>query len=243
MKVTRYGNVLQLAFLPRLFPVNCYLVEEEDSLTLVDAALPFSVKAILRTAESLGKPITNIVLTHAHGDHIGAVDALKSQLPDVRLQISERDARLLAGDRSLDAGEPAQPIRGGVPKPSQIRSRPDRLLQDGDRVGSLLAVTTPGHTPGSMSFLDVRSGTAIVGDAFQVRGGIAVSGKLMPWFPFPAMATWSKETAIESARKLTSLAPSLLCAGHGRALERPEAVMKQAIIEAERALQSAAVRS
>lgn len=76
MKVTKIGFVSG-GFYAEIFPVNCYLVEEESELTLVDAALPFSVKGILKAAESIGKPITRIVLTHAHGDHIGALDGLK----------------------------------------------------------------------------------------------------------------------------------------------------------------------
>lgn len=32
MKMTRIGTLYQLAFMPRLFPVNCYLVEEEKEL-------------------------------------------------------------------------------------------------------------------------------------------------------------------------------------------------------------------
>ena len=51
-------------------------MEEEAGLTLIDAALPYSAKGILQ-AEKIGKPITKIVLTHAHDDHIGALDALK----------------------------------------------------------------------------------------------------------------------------------------------------------------------
>lgn len=60
-----------------VFPVNCYLVEEEEGLTLIDAALPYSSKGILMVAESIGKPITKIVLTHAHEDHLGALDSIK----------------------------------------------------------------------------------------------------------------------------------------------------------------------
>ena len=41
---------------------------------------------------------------------------------------------------------------------------------------------TPGHTPGSMSFLDIRNKALIVGDAFQTRGGTAVSGQMKFWF-------------------------------------------------------------
>ncbi|MBB6729995.1 MBL fold metallo-hydrolase [Cohnella zeiphila] len=239
MKITKSHSVYQLAFLPRLFPVNVYFVEESDSLTLIDAGMPFSTKGILKAAARIGKPIKRIVLTHAHGDHIGALDALKAALPDAKVYLSARDERLLRGDKSLDAGEAAGPVRGDVPAPGKIKTRPDVLLADGDRIGSLLAVAAPGHTPGSMSFLDTRGGALIAGDAFQTRGGVAVSGKKQPLFPFPAMATWSASTALESARRLRDLKPTLLAIGHGKMLQNPGAAMDRAIVEAERSLSAA----
>ncbi|MDG0814298.1 MBL fold metallo-hydrolase [Cohnella rhizosphaerae] len=238
MKITTRASVHQLSFLPRFFPVNAYFVEEKNGLTLIDAALPYSAKGIIDAAARMGKPIRRILLTHAHSDHIGALDRLKSALPDAEVLISARDARLLAGDKSLDAGEPASPIRGGVPKPGAIRTRPDTLLADGDRIGSLLAVATPGHTPGSMSFLDTRTGALIVGDAFQVKGGMAVSGKMQPLFPFPAMATWSAAEAIRSAKRLVGLKPTLLAVGHGRMIADPIGAMNASVSEAERRLAS-----
>lgn len=234
MKMTQEGALYQLSFMPRLFPVNCYLIEEQDELTLIDCALPYSAQGILRAAKQIGKPIRSIVLTHAHNDHVGALDALKQALPDVRVYLSARDTRLLAGDLSLQPHEPQSPIRGGIP--SKLRTRPDVQLQDGDRIGSLQAVAAPGHTPGSMAFLDLRSRALIAGDAFQLRGGIAVSGKVMPWFPFPALATWHPGVALESAIRLAALHPSLLAVGHGSFLKQPLQAMKQAIAEAEASL-------
>lgn len=93
MRILREQFLTQLTFLPRMFPVNCYLVEEEKELTLVDAALPYSMRGILQAAKEMGKPITRILLTHAHNDHVGALDALKAELPDVPVHISHRDAR------------------------------------------------------------------------------------------------------------------------------------------------------
>ncbi|MEF3310431.1 MBL fold metallo-hydrolase [Paenibacillus sp. GYB004] len=231
MKTTHIGTLYQLTFIPHLFPVNCYLVEEEDGLTLIDAALPYSASAILQAAAKIGKPITRIVLTHAHDDHVGALDALKGSLPGVPVHISSRDARLLAGDVSLEPDEPNSPIRGGVPK--KLKTRADIMLRDGDRVGSLLAVSVPGHTPGSMAFLDTRSRTLIAGDAMQTRGGVAVSGQVKPLFPFPALATWNKQAALDSARKLAALSPALLAVGHGRMQHEPLADINRAIAEAE----------
>ena len=229
MRVIQNENLYQLTFLPRAFPVNCYFVDEADGLTLIDAALPYSAKGILNAANTLKKSIARIVLTHAHGDHIGALDTLKQMFPDVPVYISHRDARLLAGDRTLDTSEPNTPIKGDVPKPNAIQTRPDFLLTEGDRIGSLLAISTPGHTPGSMSFIDTRTQFLIAGDAFQTRGGFAVTGQMKPLFPFPAMATWNKEVAISSARKILEYKPALLAVGHGNLLARPMELIQRAI--------------
>lgn len=234
MRKTRQQSVIQLTYLPHIFPVNCYLVEEEESLTLVDAALATNATAILKAAEEIGKPIARIVLTHAHGDHVGALDTIKKQMPDATVYISARDARLLRGDSSLLEGEEPLPIRGDVPK--NIKTVPDVLLQDGDRIGSLLALSTPGHTPGSMSFYDERSGVLIAGDAFAARGGLAVAGHMKLSFPFPALATWNHAVSLASARKLADLHPAWLAVGHGNMIAQPEQAMRQAIAESEQRL-------
>jgi glyoxylase-like metal-dependent hydrolase (beta-lactamase superfamily II) len=234
MRLIKNGYLYQVTFMAKLFPVNCYLVEEENGLTLIDAALNFGVKGILQAAESIGKPITKIILTHAHEDHVGALDSLKDKLPDVPVYISVRDHRLMSGDRSLDSHEEQTPIKGGVPK--KLKTRAAILLKDGDQIGSLTAISSPGHTPGSMSFLDNRTKALVAGDAFQTRAGMAVAGDIRPLFPFPAFGTWSKKTALQSAKKLVELKPSLLAVGHGEMLEDPVLAMKQAIDQFEKKL-------
>jgi len=112
MRIVREKMLYQLTFLPRFFPVNCYLVEEKDSLTLIDAALPYSASGILKAADQIGKPITRIVFTHTHEDHIGAIDNLKKRLPNASVYMSQRDYRLFSGDFTLDSEEPQNPIRG-----------------------------------------------------------------------------------------------------------------------------------
>lgn len=231
MRVTREGHLLQLTWMPSFFPVNCYIIEEKDELTLIDAAMPFSVKGIMDTEAKLKKKITRIVLTHAHDDHVGALDKLKEQLPEAQVYISDRDAALLRGDRSLREGEPTTPIKGGVPK--KINTRPNVLLHDGDSVGSLRAIHTPGHTPGSMSFMDLRSGAVIVGDAYQTFRGTAVSGTIIPLFPFPAMATWNKPLALQSAIHLLEQSPTVLAVGHGNLIRSPRHEMERAIRKAQ----------
>ena len=223
--------MIQLTRYPRVFPVNCYLVREEDGFTLIDAGLPGSEEAILVAAREHGGIIRRIALTHAHGDHVGSLDALHSVLPDAEVLIPAREARFLMGDMSLDPEEPQAKLRGGW---QMCETRPTRLLSPGERVGSLEVVASPGHTPGHVAFLDTRDGTLIGGDAFQTRAGVAVSGTLRPLFPFPALATWHEPTALKSARMLRALEPSRLAVGHGKVLEGPLGAMDRAIAASER---------
>ena len=231
MQITEYGSTLvQLTRLPRLFPVSCYLVREDDGFTLVDTAISGSAPAILAAARSLSAPIVRIALTHAHGDHVGALDALHALLPTAEVLVSARDARFLDGDMRLDPSEPQVKLRGGY---MRCATRPTRLLAPGDRVGSLMVVAAPGHTPGHIAFLDTRDGTLIAGDAYQTRGGVAVSGTLRPLFPFPALATWHQPTALASAHTLWALHPARLAVGHGAVLDDPLLAMDRAIAMAE----------
>lgn len=231
MQVSHHSNhLIQLTTLPRLFPVNCYLVREDDGFTLIDTSIPGRAPAILDAARSLGAPIRRIALTHAHYDHVGSLDALHAVLPDVAVLISARDARFLRGDRSLDPTEP-KPLRGGF---RDCTTRPTQELAPGDTVGSLRVIASPGHTPGHVAFLDTRDQSLIAGDAYQTRGGIAVAGVVRPLFPFPALGTWHKPTSLESARALRALDPARLAVGHGKVLEAPLADMDRAIAIAQR---------
>jgi glyoxylase-like metal-dependent hydrolase (beta-lactamase superfamily II) len=233
VKITRHGRYLiQLTRLPLVFPMNCYLVTEEDGLTLVDSTMSSPAADVARMVERLGLRLRRVALTHAHGDHAGGVAGVRARFPGVEVSIGERDARLLAGDKSLDANEPQTPVKGFFVK---VDWRPDRLLSPGDMVGSLQTVAASGHTPGQVAFLDVRDRGLIAADAFQTRGGMAVSGVIRPLFPFPALATWHRPTALATAQALRNLQPSRLAVGHGDVLDDPPRAMDRAIETARRA--------
>jgi len=205
--------------------VNCFLVKEDDGLTLVDTGLGGSALSIQGAANSLGSAIRRIVLTHAHVDHVGSVDALLRKLPECEFFVGQRESRLLTRDFTLDAGENGKKLLGFP----GVKSRPNRCLNDGDRVNSLLAISSPGHTPGHMAYLDVRDGSLLAGDAFTTQTDVVATGALKFYFPFPWIFSWNRELAAESARKLRDLKPARLAVGHGKTIESPLAAMDRAV--------------
>jgi len=214
--------------LTRFGMINCFLVREADGFALVDTGLRGSAGAILRAAARLGASIRRIVLTHAHIDHIGSLDRLMAAVPSAELAIGQREARLLAKDLTLDAGEKGKRLFGFI----GAKARPSRLLVDGDRIGSLKAVASPGHTPGHMAYLDVRDNALIAGDAFTTQTGVVVAGVFKPLFPFPALFSWNAVLSAKSAANLCGLNPSILAVGHGPTIPSPAREMNLALEEA-----------
>jgi glyoxylase-like metal-dependent hydrolase (beta-lactamase superfamily II) len=228
MKITQHGN--HLWQLTRYGVFSCYLVEEGESLTLVDTNLPGSADAIVQAARTIGKPITQIVLTHAHTDHAGSLDDVAQRLPDAEVAFTQRTADFLQGNLALHADEPQSKLRGSF---VTRQTAPTRLLVPGDLVGSLRVMATPGHTPDQVAFFDERDGALIAGDALQTQAGVAVAGDIRWLFPFPALATWRLATALQSAKTLRELKPARLAVGHGRVVDAPLAQMDAAISAAE----------
>src|SRR5207244_5596339 len=94
-----------LVRLTRFGMVNCFLVREDDGFTLIDTGVAASAPGIRKAAQSLGAPIRRILLTHAHIDHVGSLDALVGEYPGMEFAVGKRESRLLRKDFSLDAGE------------------------------------------------------------------------------------------------------------------------------------------
>jgi glyoxylase-like metal-dependent hydrolase (beta-lactamase superfamily II) len=230
MRVTTHGDYLvQLARWPRFFPVNIYLVREEAGLTLIDAGMSGRAEFIRDQAASMGLPITRILLTHSDPDHTGGMDEIRRLLPDTELLMTELSAKVLSGEILIDK-------KGNILEPEKprklVNSKPDRLIEAGEMIGSLRVVAAPGHKPDQVAFLDIRDNTLIAGDAFQTKAGLAVAGTVRWLFPFPGLATIDKTTALQTARELRALQPSRLATGHGDVLESPLEPMDKAIAEA-----------
>ncbi|MCM3743349.1 MBL fold metallo-hydrolase [Sporosarcina luteola] len=137
---------------------NCYLIYNRDRECLVIDPGEEGERIIAEIEKTNGKPLA-IMLTHAHFDHIGAVDQVRNHfnLP-VHIHEAERDW-LSNPDANGSSRYPGLPlVRNGAA---------DHFLQEGEmEIGSfeLEVRHTPGHSPGSVSFIFKDAQIAIVGD-------------------------------------------------------------------------------
>ncbi|MDD9205852.1 MBL fold metallo-hydrolase [Georgenia sp. 10Sc9-8] len=63
--------------------VNCYLLEDTDGLTVVDAGLPGVWQQLGRAVREIGyrpRDVRAVLLTHAHFDHVGVARRLQERL-------------------------------------------------------------------------------------------------------------------------------------------------------------------
>jgi glyoxylase-like metal-dependent hydrolase (beta-lactamase superfamily II) len=217
-------------------PVNVYLIKE-DPITLIDTG-PKTKEAIdaLRTGlNQAGITVTDIrriVLTHAHEDHCGLARSLRDEARDAEVLVhnwetGHRAARL-EHEENLQllqrAGVPDEEIQSMRQLYDDVRQYADSLeddhtseLVDGAELefdtGVLRVVHTPGHTPGSCSFLREADRTIIAGDCVLKR--VTPNPVISPDPIDPARRFRSLAEYLVSLARLRSFAPTLVFGGHG----------------------------
>lgn len=136
---------------------NCYfLIGEKDNNTIIfdPGAEADEIKNVIQVNNL--NPVA-IVLTHAHYDHIGAVDEIRDEyrIPVYQSSI-EKD---WLTDPSLN-GSGGNPVT--VNKPADFYLDEMGPSQIGEFIFDLQHI--PGHSPGSLVFIFKEKGFAIVGD-------------------------------------------------------------------------------
>ncbi len=135
---------------------NCSILGDEASGTAIVVDPGDDAPRIAALVEELGLRVTHIVHTHAHIDHIGGSAEFK--------RLCGGEASLHEGDQWLYEHLDMQAQMIGLRATEAVAL--DARLEEGDRFdlgGDKLEVLhTPGHTPGSCTFVLEREGRQIV---------------------------------------------------------------------------------
>lgn len=195
---------------------NVFALEVADNrFMLVDCGFATSAMGIAAELELIapGHTLSEILLTHAHIDHSGAAAQLRERF----------GASVIAGagDCALDE------VRGMVLREpvgrshrwrrflnslARSRSRHECIVDmalsgETELAPGIVAVPTPGHTPGSYCYVDGIHGVAFVGD-------LVISHKGRLTRPLRA-ANADDPCYLQALREFALRAPAIGCAGHG----------------------------
>jgi len=216
--------------------VNVYLIKEEP-LTLIDVG-PKTKEASDALRQKLKQngvnfsDIERIVLTHAHEDHCGLAKQVRDEAKKAEILVHNWETGHLFG-RLAQAEHRKLMERAGVP--NEVFQEMQEIyhdislltdaLSDGEfselkdemelefRSGTLKVLHTPGHTPGSCSFLREANRTLIAGDCVLKRitpNPIISPDPIDPTRRFKSLAEY-----LVSLARIKSFSPTLVYGGHG----------------------------
>jgi hydroxyacylglutathione hydrolase len=141
-----------------LLQCNCTLVGDEDTreATVIDPG--DNIPHILARLAAHGLTLKQIVVTHAHIDHVGGALALK-RATGAPILLNEGDLPLL---RMMDIQAGWLGVKPPEVTPPDASAEPGMIVQTGSHAAQVLH--TPGHTPGSICLLFAPEKLLIAGD-------------------------------------------------------------------------------
>ena len=211
--------------------VNWYLVEENGRLAAIDAGFPPDWDALVRGVRSLGRQlgdVRDVVLTHAHIDHIGFAERARREC-GAKVHLHEADVRIARSPLTWAKSErlpilylhhlPMLALYGlgtAWRAPLAKRIRDHSLLHDGETLtevaGSPTVLFTPGHTLGHCALHLAGRGVLFTGDALVTRD--PYTGATGPRLVARA-ATADSALNLRSLDRLEALDADILLPGHG----------------------------
>jgi len=195
------------------FHINVALIRAGEEHILIDAGaggtweptagrLADSLEAAGIAPEAIGK----VVITHAHPDHIwGLIDELDNSLrfPRAEYLVSAREWEFWTGGEAARLTGPLEGVAAGAKRVfAAIAERTSRIRPGSEILPGIVALNTPGHTPGHISLLLTAGADKllITGDAVQ-NNHVALAHP--DWQPIPDM---DGAEAATSRRQLLDLA-------------------------------------
>ncbi len=180
-------------------------VSTDEGIVAIDAGTTDeTVRAALQALRRVtSRPITHVILTHAHWDHIGGLGALLESNPRVIAQAAFADELRIVNS----TGVPFKYFFGTAGSGRRYDARPNHLVREPETltVGGIRFVLYPargGETADALLIHVPDRGVLFVGDAF------------MPYLGAPFVAEGSAEGLFETITLIRSLQPRLLVHGH-----------------------------
>lgn len=183
--------------------VNSYIFEDGERTYLIDTGASRKAPKIVRAFENANVPlgrVGKIVLTHRHLDHMGGA-AFLVQETHASLACHGDDTPYVDGREKAPMPLLMRLFMRVHPAPVSV------VLKEGDRVGPLVVLHTPGHTAGEVALYDPGRKLLFSGDSVVER-----KGRLT--LPAPKYAT-NLEQAVRSLDRLRALDVEVLLPGHG----------------------------
>ena len=172
------------------FEVNCSILSENGKAWIVDPG--GEAGRIVALLEKKGLEPAGILLTHAHFDHIGGVNALQAAFPDIKLTVHSNDLPVITHPMNC------------LPPDYPPVAMPKNIIGTTDAPGCEI-IETPGHTPGGVCYYFPSEKLLLAGDTL-FAGSVGRTD-----LPGGNMAT-----LMQSLAKLTSLPDdTLVIPGHG----------------------------
>lgn len=190
---------------------NGYAVFGGERAAIVDPGLPGGSCALLKELRSEGllDRVTDVLVTHADLDHLGAAAAVQ-EATGATVWLGRADAEILEGKRAASTRFRRLLARRRAPRVTG----PLELLEGGEEpFPRVRAIATPGHTPGHMVFT--------FGEV--VFAGDAVRGSQDGMRLMPGLLTSDAREAKASLDLIAGLGARWLFPGHGRVRELREA--------------------
>jgi metallo-beta-lactamase class B len=188
------------------------LVETDSGLILIDAGLPQSAELIDANIRELGfdpLQIEAILVSHAHYDHAGGINALQ-RMTGAAVYTSEKGVEPLTKGRLLP-GDPQHredPAHGSFPPVRNVRA-----VADGESVMvgnvSVMAVYTPGHTNNGVTW---TWESCALGTCYDVVYADSLTSVSAPGFSYAASG--AAEAMTESAARIADLDCDILLTPH-----------------------------
>jgi len=180
-------------------------VSTDEGIVAIDAGTTEeTARAALQALRRVtSRPITHVILTHAHWDHIGGLGALVQSNPQVIAQAAFADELRIVngtGVRFKYFFGTAGSGRRYDARPNHLVGQPETLTVGGTRF--VLYPARGGETADALLIHVPDRGVLFVGDAF------------MPYLGAPFVAEGSAEGLFETTALIRSLQPRMLVHGH-----------------------------